>query len=69
MKGNPKLNQLVVEGYAAALQGKPRRAPTSSYPDHLAWELGWRQGNDQVKRYAVVRFYAAKMRVGNRCQA
>lgn len=62
MKGNPKLNQLVIEGYAAALRGNPRRAPNSRYPDYLAWELGWRQGHSQQARYAVVRMYLAHVR-------
>lgn len=67
MKGNPKLNELVVEGYAAALQGKPRRAPDSRYSEKLAWELGWRQGRDQSARYAVVRMYLARIRARNKC--
>lgn len=62
MKGTPHLNQLVIDGYSAALQGKPREAPTRRYPDHLAWELGWRQGRDQSARYAVVRMYLAHVR-------
>lgn len=68
MRGNLHLNKLVIDGYAAALQGKPRKAPTSKYPDFLAWELGWRQGHSQQARYAVVRMYLAHIRREKECQ-
>lgn len=68
MKGDPRLNELVIEGYSAALHGKPRRAPTTRYPDYLAWELGWRQGHSQQSRFAVVRMYLAHIRAEKKCR-